>query len=95
MPNTSYIIDPIVAASLLERAGSFEKLANLPASTIQLLGAEKALFKHIKFKTKSPKHGVLFKEKEISTASKKERGRLARIKNKRYCFKVNLWKKKI
>ncbi len=50
----------------------------MPASTIQLLGAEKALFKHIKFGSKPPKYGVLFKLPEITAANKWQKGRIAR-----------------
>ena len=52
MPNITHLIDYKVAAELLSKAGSMERLALMPASTIQLLGAEKALFKHLKYGTK-------------------------------------------
>ncbi len=86
MPNISYLIDYKVAAELLSRAGSLSKLALMPASTIQLLGAEKALFKHIKFHSKPPKYGVLFKLPQITSASKGNRGRIARLFATKICI---------
>ncbi len=79
MPNITGIIDYKVAAELLSKAGSVEKLALMPASTIQLLGAEKALFKHLKFGSKPPKYGALFKLQEIANANREDRGRIARV----------------
>ncbi len=78
MPNITYLIDYKVAAELLARAGSLEKLALMPAGTIQLLGAEKALFKHIKFGSKSPKYGSIFKLQQVGNAGRFDRGRIAR-----------------
>ncbi len=78
MPNTTYLTDEKIAAELLARAGSMERLALMPASTIQLLGAEKALFKHIKFGSKPPKYGALFKLPRITAARRDLRGRYAR-----------------
>lgn len=86
MPNISYLIEYKIAAELLAKAGSLERLASFPASTIQLLGAEKALFKHLKFGSKPPKYGVLFKLSQLSTASKKQKGRLARV----YATKISI-----
>ena len=79
MPNVTAIIDYKIAAELLAKAGSVEKLALMPASTIQLLGAEKALFKHLKFGSKPPKYGALFKMQDIANASREDRGRIARV----------------
>ncbi len=79
MPNITYLIDYKVAAELLGRAGSLGKLATMPSGTVQLLGAEKALFKHIKFGTKPPKYGTLFKLQQVGGAGRRERGRIARI----------------
>ena len=79
MPNITALIDYKIAAELLAKAGSVEKLALMPASTIQLLGAEKALFKHLKFGSKPPKYGALFKMQEIANAGREHRGRIARV----------------
>jgi nucleolar protein 56 len=78
-PNLSYILPPKIVALLIEKAGGVEKLALMPSSTIQLLGAEKALFKHLKFGTKAPKHGFIFQHPFVSSKPKKLRGRAARI----------------
>ncbi len=78
MPNTTYLTDEKIAAELLSKAGSLERLATMPAGTVQLLGAEKALFKHIKFGSKPPKYGVLFKLQEVSAGQRDKRGRVAR-----------------
>ncbi|MEM3212248.1 MAG: hypothetical protein QXR85_02980, partial [Candidatus Micrarchaeaceae archaeon] len=86
MPNIASLIDYRLAAELLSKAGSLNKLANMPASTIQLLGAEKALFRHLKYGAKPPKYGVLFKLKEVTNAQKKEKGRIARL----YATKISI-----
>ncbi len=79
MPNAVYLTDDKIMAEMLSKAGSMEKIATMPASTIQLLGAEKALFKHIKFGSKPPKYGILFKLPAVSAATRETRGRIARI----------------
>ncbi|MCL5680068.1 MAG: NOP58 family protein [Candidatus Marsarchaeota archaeon] len=79
LPNTAYITEDKIAAELLSKAGSMERLATFPASTVQLLGAEKALFKHIKFGSKPPKYGVIFKLPEVTNARKDLKGRIARL----------------
>lgn len=86
MPNITYLIDYKVAAELLAKAGSLNKLAFMPAGTVQLLGAEKALFKHIKFGTKPPKYGAIFKLQQIGGAGRNERGRIARV----YATKISI-----
>jgi nucleolar protein 56 len=79
MPNISYLIDYKLAAELLAKAGSLQKLAVMPASTIQLLGAEKALFRHLRSGSKSPKYGILFKLKDVTVAERWNKGKVARI----------------
>ncbi|MEM3372899.1 MAG: hypothetical protein QXF76_01650 [Candidatus Anstonellales archaeon] len=78
MPNTSALVGETIAANLLAKAGSFEKLFKYPASTIQVLGAEKSLFKHLRKGAKSPKHGVIFAHPFITRANKRLRGKIAR-----------------
>jgi len=78
-PNTSVIIGPLVGARLLALAGGMQRMAMLPASTIQILGAEKALFHYKKEGGKPPKHGVIFQHPFINRAPKSERGRIARL----------------
>lgn len=86
MPNTTYLTDHMIAAELLGKAGSLERLATMPAGTVQLLGAEKALFKHIKFGSRPPKYGILFKLPEVSTAQREYRGRIARAYATKICI---------
>jgi len=78
-PNLSTIIQPLIVARLIAMAGSLERLAMMPSSTIQVLGARKAIFLHMTRGTKPPKHGILFQVKEIRTAPRKLRGKIARI----------------
>ncbi len=81
MPNLYAILGHVIAAKLLSAAGGLEKLAKLPSSTIQLLGAEKALFRYLrtKGKTKPPKHGIIFLTPYVANAPKDKRGKVARI----------------
>jgi nucleolar protein 56 len=77
-PNLSSLAGPLLAARLMSRAGSLERLSQMPSSAIQLIGAEKSLFKHLKGKAPSPKHGLIYRHPAILKAPKKQRGRLAR-----------------
>ncbi len=76
--NLSKVATPIVGARLLELAGGIKQLALLPSSTIQVLGAEKALFRHLTKKTKPPKHGIILQHPLVLNAPKKLRGKIAR-----------------
>jgi nucleolar protein 56 len=78
-PNFSAVAGPLLAARLINLAGGFDKLAKKPSSTIQLLGAEKALFRYLHGHGKSPKHGVLFTHNLIQQAPAKKRGKIARV----------------
>lgn len=77
-PNLTALAGATIGARLIAKAGGLENLANLPASTIQVLGAEKALFKHLKYGTKPPKHGILFQHPFVHSAPKWQRGKIAR-----------------
>ena len=77
-PNVSALAGPMIAARLVTLAGGVEDLARLPAGTIQLLGAEKALFRHLKSGGKPPKHGVLFQHPLVHGAPPWQRGAIAR-----------------
>ncbi len=84
MPNMSEIVGGIIAARLVEKAGSLKRLSSLPASTIQILGAEKSLFKAMSRmkkgkKAKTPKHGIIFQHPFIRTLPKSLRGKMARF----------------
>ena len=78
-PNLSAVVHPLVGARLIAVAGGLERLASLPASSIQILGAHKAIFMHLTKGTKPPKHGILFQAKEVRNAPKKLRGKIARL----------------
>ncbi len=78
-PNLRAVAGPMLAAKLLALGGSLEKLAKMPSSTIQLLGAEKALFRFLRGKGKSPRHGVIFLHPLIQRAPDKFRGKIARL----------------
>jgi nucleolar protein 56 len=77
-PNFSSLVDPLLAARLLALAGSMEKLAKMSASTIQLIGAEKALFRHLRKQGKAPKFGLIFMSDWIQSAPEQMRGKVAR-----------------
>ena len=77
-PNTSVILGALVGARILARAGSLRRLATMPASTIQVLGAEKALFRSLKTGANPPKHGILFQHAIVHAAPRWQRGKIAR-----------------
>jgi nucleolar protein 56 len=77
-PNFSSLLDPLLAARLLAAAGGMEKLAKMSSSTIQLIGAEKALFRHLRQQGKAPKYGLLFMAKQVQEAPEALRGKAAR-----------------
>jgi nucleolar protein 56 len=76
--NLAYLTDPVLATRLVATAGGLEKLARMPASTVQVLGAERALFKHLRAGTKPPKHGIIFQSSYIRSAPWHQRGKIAR-----------------
>lgn len=77
-PNVTALVGPKLGARLLSLAGGLEELAKLPASTIQVLGAEKALFRALRTGGKPPKHGVIFQWPLIHKSPKWQRGKIAR-----------------
>ncbi len=78
VPNLSGLLGSQLSARFLSLSGSLFKLARLPASTIQLLGAEKALFRHISDGSPPPKHGILYQHPLVKNASKKNKGKVSR-----------------
>ncbi|MEM1666081.1 MAG: hypothetical protein QXW12_01875 [Nitrososphaerota archaeon] len=78
-PNLTAIAGPILGSKLLALAGGLEKLAKMPASTIQVLGAEKALFRFLKTGRGAPKHGLIFQHPYVHTSPKWQRGKIARV----------------
>ncbi len=77
-PNLTRLAGPLIGARLIAYAGNLERLARMPSSTIQLLGAEKALFQHLRNGGKPPKHGVIFQHPMVHQAPRQKRGRIAR-----------------
>jgi len=77
-PNIRELTGSLLGARLIALAGSLMKLALMPASTIQVLGAEKALFRALRGKGKPPKHGVIFQHPEIFRSPRWQRGKIAR-----------------
>ena len=77
-PNITELVGPLLGARLLSLAGSLENLAKMPASTIQVLGAEKALFRALRTGGRPPKHGIIFQFKYIHSSPKWQRGKIAR-----------------
>lgn len=77
-PALSRLVGETIAARLIAHAGGLDRLAFLPASTVQTLGAETALFEHVRKGADPPKHGVLFQHPAINQAHPRIRGRAAR-----------------
>lgn len=77
-PNLSALIGDSVGARLISQAGSLTNLAKFPASTVQILGAEKALFRALKTKSKTPKYGLIFHSTFIGKAGARNKGRISR-----------------
>jgi len=77
-PNLDAVAGTLIGAKLIVFAGSLERLSELPSSTVQLLGAEKALFRHMLTGAKVPKHGILFQHPLMLKTKRKEHGKVAR-----------------
>lgn len=78
-PNLSDVLGPMLGARLIARAGGLDRLAKLPAGSIQVMGAGEALFKHIREGTPSPKHGFIYRHPLISGSPKRLRGKMSRM----------------
>ena len=78
-PNITTLIGSLIGAKLISKAGSLQKLAYMPASRIQMLGAEKALYRFLKTGEKRPKHGLIFQWNQIRSAKPWIRGKIARV----------------
>jgi nucleolar protein 56 len=77
-PNLSGLLGAELAARLMARAGGITRLSRLPAGTIQVLGAERAFFEHLRGRAPPPRHGLLFLHPRVQSAPRSERGKLAR-----------------
>merc|ERR1712176_546206 len=78
-PSLASLIGDVVGARLISHTGSLTKLAKYPASTVQILGAEKALFRALKTRGNTPKYGLLFHSTFIGRATAKNKGRISRF----------------
>jgi nucleolar protein 56 len=77
-PNIGALAGPMIGARLISLAGSLKELARKPSSTIQVFGAEKALFRSLKTGADPPKHGIIYRVPEVNTAPFWQRGKIAR-----------------
>lgn len=77
-PNIRALAGSLLGARLIALAGGLNNMAKMPASTIQLLGAEKALFRALKTGTRPPKHGIIFQHTFIQEAKRWQKGKVAR-----------------
>lgn len=78
-PNILEICGPMIGAKLIAIAGGLERLTLFPSSTIQLLGAEKALFRHMKTGSRCPKYGIILNHPFVTRAGKMEKAKAARV----------------
>lgn len=79
LPNMSALVGGLVAARLVSRAGGLKKISRMASSSIQVLGAESALFSHIRSGSPSPKHGLIFQHRRVHNAPREVRGKVSRV----------------
>jgi nucleolar protein 56 len=89
-PNLKNILTAIIGARLIAKAGSLLKLSQMPSSTIQIIGAEKALFRALKTGARPPKHGLLFQHPSVNSAPKWQRGKIARALSAKIAIAVRI-----
>jgi len=77
-PNLTVLVGETIGARLIAHSGSLTNLAKHPASTVQILGAEKALFRALKTKKDTPKYGLIYHAQLIGQASQKNKGKMSR-----------------
>ncbi|MDV0446487.1 hypothetical protein MsAg5_03260 [Methanosarcinaceae archaeon Ag5] len=77
-PNVSQIAGVVLGARLISMAGGLKNLATMPAGSLQVMGAEKAMMKHLRSRAPSPKHGIIFSHPVLNTAPMRLRGKIAR-----------------
>jgi nucleolar protein 56 len=89
-PNLKNMLTAIIGARLIAKAGSMLRLAQMPSSTIQIIGAEKALFRALKTGTRPPKHGLIFQHPSVNSAPKWQRGKIARALSSKIAIAVRI-----
>ncbi len=77
-PNLTALAGPLLGARLIALAGGLEELAKMPSSTVQVLGAEEALFAHLRGEGPSPKHGIIYTHPDVRGTDQAQRGSAAR-----------------
>lgn len=78
-PSLSKLLGPKLACRMVKEAGGLERLASFPSGTVQLIGAEKALFRHLRKGRKPPKHGLIFQHPLVHGLPRDQRGRISRF----------------
>ncbi|XP_025072859.1 nucleolar protein 58 [Pogonomyrmex barbatus] len=78
-PNLTVLVGDLIGARLISKAGSLTNLAKHPASTLQILGAEKALFRALKSKKNTPKYGLIYHSQLVGQSSNKNKGKISRM----------------
>lgn len=78
-PNLTVLVGDLIGARLISKAGSLTNLAKHPASTLQILGAEKALFRALKTKKNTPKYGLIYHSQLVGQSSNKNKGKISRM----------------
>lgn len=78
-PNLTILVGELVGARLISHAGSLMNLAKHPASTVQILGAEKALFRALKTKHDTPKYGLIYHAQLVGQSSSQMKGKMSRV----------------
>ncbi|KYM96970.1 Nucleolar protein 58 [Cyphomyrmex costatus] len=78
-PNLTVLVGDLIGARLISKAGSLTNLAKHPASTLQILGAEKALFRALKTNKNTPKYGLIYHSQLVGQSSNKNKGKISRM----------------
>lgn len=78
-PNLRLLVGPTLGAKLISHAGGLKRLAMYPSSTVQIMGAEKALFRHLKSGDRPPKYGLIYQHPQVRGAKWWNRGKVARM----------------
>merc|ERR1711865_1180155 len=78
-PNLTYMVGELVGARLISHAGSLMSLAKHPSSTVQILGAEKALFRALKTKKSTPKYGLIYHASLVGQSAPALKGKISRV----------------
>lgn len=89
-PNLSILLGPILAAGMIAKAKGLKNLSKMPSSKLQILGAEKSLFKYLEEKQKLPKYGMIYVSEYIQGAKKEDRGKVARLLSARIMVAARL-----